>query len=75
MTGNWTYFAFIKLLRSKLMCKDTKMKLYKALIRPVVTYGAQAWTLRTVDDRPSGCLKGKFCVAYMVLSVYKESGG
>jgi hypothetical protein len=23
----------------------------KALIRPVVTYGAQAWTLRTVDEQ------------------------
>jgi hypothetical protein len=30
------------------MSKDTKMK---ALIRPVVTYGAQAWTLRTVDEQ------------------------
>jgi hypothetical protein len=27
------------------------MKLYKALVRPVVTYGAQAWTLRTVDEQ------------------------
>jgi hypothetical protein len=44
MAGNRAYFAFIKLLRPKLMCKDTKLKLYKALIRPVVTYGAQAWT-------------------------------
>jgi hypothetical protein len=45
------YFAFIKLFRSKLISKDTKMKLYKALIRPVVTYGGQAWTLRTVDEQ------------------------
>jgi hypothetical protein len=48
MAGNQAYFACIKLFRSKLMSKDTKMKLYKALIRPVVSYGAQAWTLRTV---------------------------
>jgi hypothetical protein len=27
------------------------MKLYKTLIRPVVTYGAQAWILRTVDKQ------------------------
>jgi hypothetical protein len=51
MVGNWAYFTFIKLFRSRLMSKDTKMKLCKALIRPVVTYGAQAWTLRTVDEQ------------------------
>jgi hypothetical protein len=26
-------------------------KLCKALVRPVITYGAQAWTLRTVDEQ------------------------
>jgi hypothetical protein len=37
MAGNQAYFAFIELFRSRLMLKDTKMKLYKALMRPVVT--------------------------------------
>jgi hypothetical protein len=51
MADNRAYFAFIKLFRSKLMSKDTEMKLCKALIRPVVTHGAQTWTLRTVDEQ------------------------
>jgi hypothetical protein len=51
MAGNRAYFAFIKLFRPKLKSKGTKMKLYKALVRPVVTYGAQAWTLRSVDEQ------------------------
>jgi hypothetical protein len=50
MAGNRAYFAFIKLFRSRLS-KDTKMKLCKDLIRPVVTYGAQVWTSRTVVEK------------------------
>jgi hypothetical protein len=51
MADNRAYFAFIKLFRSRLMSKDTEAKLCKALIRPVVTHGAQVWTLRTVDEQ------------------------
>jgi hypothetical protein len=59
MAENRVYFAFIKLFRSRLMSKDTKVKLYKALIRPVVTYGAQARTLRTVDEQTLRVLERK----------------
>ena len=34
-----------QILQSKLISKKTKMKLYKALIRPVVVYGSECWVL------------------------------
>ena len=27
------------------------MKLYKTLIRPIVTYGAETWTIKSADER------------------------
>jgi len=45
LAGNRIYFAAISLFRSRLVSIATKIILYKTLIRPVVTYGAEAWTL------------------------------
>jgi len=45
LAGNITYFAAISLFRSRLLSKATKIILYKTLIRTVVSYGTEAWTL------------------------------
>ena len=44
LAGNRTHFAAISLFRSQLLSRATKIILYKTLIRPVVLYGAEAWT-------------------------------
>ena len=51
MAGNRTYFAAITLFRSRLLSRTTKILLYKAQIRPVVSYGAEAWTLAKKEEQ------------------------
>jgi hypothetical protein len=38
------------LLRSKLLGKGTKCKIYKTLIKPVVLYGSESWTLTKLNE-------------------------
>jgi hypothetical protein len=45
LARNRTYFAAISLFRNRLLSRATKILLYKTLIRPVVTYGAEIWGL------------------------------
>jgi len=45
LVGNRTSFSAISLFRILLLSRATKILLYKTLIRPVVSYGAEAWTM------------------------------
>jgi hypothetical protein len=48
--GNKTYYANAKLIRSKFLKRNTKMKIYKTIIRPVVTDSSETWTLTAKDE-------------------------
>jgi len=48
--GNKAYYANAKLIKSKFLKKNTIMKIYKTMIRPVVTYSSQTWTLTAKDE-------------------------
>jgi len=39
--GNKAHYANAKLIKSKFLKKNTKMKIYKTTIRPVVTYSSE----------------------------------
>ena len=41
--ANKAYFANLKLLKSSLLTKSTKLKIYQTLIRPIVSYAAETW--------------------------------
>lgn len=48
--GNKCLFAYKKLMQSRLLTRETKLLIYKTIIRPVVTYGCEVWTLNMADE-------------------------
>jgi hypothetical protein len=50
VAGNKAYFAAIRLFKSRLLSRSTKILLYKTLIRTVVTYGAETWTMTRKEE-------------------------
>ena len=51
LAGSRTYFAAISLFRSRLLSRATRIVLYKTLIRPVVLYGAERWTMMKKEEQ------------------------
>ena len=51
LAGNRTYFAAISLFRNRLLSRATKIRLYKTLIRPAVTYGAETRTMTKKEEQ------------------------
>ncbi|XP_055375384.1 uncharacterized protein LOC129608086 [Condylostylus longicornis] len=48
--GNRSYYANKKLFQSRLLSRNLKTILYKTTIRPIVTYGCEAWSLTQGDE-------------------------
>jgi hypothetical protein len=57
--GNKAYFDNLKLFKSKLLTRNTKVKIYRILVRPVVTYGSETWTLKTGEKKALRCFERK----------------
>lgn len=49
--SNRCFFGLRKHLRSNLLSRYTKLQLYKSLIRPVLSYGAESWTITKSDEQ------------------------
>jgi len=44
--GTKAYYANLKFCKSRLVTKYSKLKLYRTVIRPVVTYASETWVLK-----------------------------
>jgi hypothetical protein len=51
LSGNRCHYAYGKLMNSRALNRISKLKIHKSLIRPVVTYGCEAWTLTNRDEQ------------------------
>jgi hypothetical protein len=49
--GNRSLYSLQKLFRSKTLHRNLKCQLYRSLVRPVVTYGSEAWCMTQNDER------------------------
>ncbi|XP_055371836.1 uncharacterized protein LOC129605867 [Condylostylus longicornis] len=48
--ANKCFYTHSKLIRSKLLSIRSKLSIYRTLIKPVLTYGCECWTLKTSDS-------------------------
>ena len=44
--GTKAYYANLKFFKSRLVTKQSKLKLYRTVIRPITTYASETWVLK-----------------------------
>ena len=49
-TGNKAYYANLQMFKSKIISIRSKLQIYKTLIRPILTYWAETWTLTAAEE-------------------------
>ena len=50
MNNKSCYFKFLYLLKSSLISRKLKVLIYKTIIKPVLLYGSETWTLTKFDE-------------------------
>ena len=49
--GNKAYYADRQLVNSSHISRNSKLQIYRTLVRPVVTYGSESWALTMEEER------------------------
>jgi len=48
--GTKAYYANLKFFKSRLVTRQSKLKLYRTVIRPIVNYTSQIWVIERSHD-------------------------
>lgn len=59
MQGNRCFYALKHLFRSTILSRNTKLRLYKTLIRPIVMYACETWSLTLRQESLLSCFERK----------------
>jgi endonuclease/exonuclease/phosphatase family metal-dependent hydrolase len=59
LLANKCYYGLQKHMKSKIVSKTTKIRLYKTLILPTLMYGCETWTLTKASENLLGCFERK----------------
>jgi len=59
MMGNKAYYANRQLFNSSLISRNSKLQIYRTLVRPVVIYGSESWTLTMEEERALAAFERK----------------
>jgi hypothetical protein len=46
--GNRCYYALTKIMKLREISKSTKLKIYRTIIRPIVMYSCEGWTIPNI---------------------------
>jgi hypothetical protein len=67
--GNRSYYALTKIMKSREISTSTKLKICRTIIRPVVIYGCEGWTM---SERMEEALR--VWVRMILRKVYSHKG-
>jgi len=69
ISGNRCYYSRGALMKSRVLHRSLKLKIYNTLIRPAVTYGCEAWTLTSRYEQQLRIFERK--ILRKILAQYK----
>lgn len=59
MAGNRCIGSLNRILRSKTISRNLKVRIYRTVIRPIVIYGSEVWTMKAEEQKMLGVWERK----------------